>query len=54
MELFVLERHYNYEGFDILGIYDSLEEAEKVREETKDRGDGLDITTHTLNERNED
>jgi hypothetical protein len=48
-KLFVIKRHYDYEGFHILGIFDDEEKCDKYFEEVINRGDELTIEEYKLN-----
>ena len=48
-KLFVIKRHYDYEGFEILGIFDDEEKCNKYFREVEYIGDGLDIEEYVLN-----
>lgn len=43
MRLYVVKRLYDYEGFDIIGIYDNLTDANKAIDDIKYIGDGITI-----------
>jgi len=49
MDVYVVEVSYDYEGFDIIGVFTSIEKANKVLA-TIDWGDSKGIVQYTLDE----
>lgn len=55
MKVFIAQREYDYEGFVVIGVFDSIEEAEKCCEVDKVNnesfGDSWSVDVFDLNER---
>lgn len=49
MKLYVVKRLYDYEGFEILGIFDTWKQAHNCLKNEEFKGDGLIIDEHELN-----
>jgi hypothetical protein len=50
MKIYTAERHYDYEGFTILGVFSTAEAAKAACEKDKDRGDDHEVNEYTLDE----
>lgn len=49
MKVFTAERYYDYEGFQLLGIFTTEEKAQEVIDGDK-YGDGHNINEYTIDE----
>jgi hypothetical protein len=49
-KLFVVKRHYDYEGYDVIGIFNNEEMANNIYDNMKYRGDGMSVDSYILNE----
>ena len=52
MKIYVAERGYNHQGFDIIGLYTTQEGAVIANEFDKDKGDYYDVEEFELKEIN--
>ena len=50
MKIYVAERGYNHQGFDIIGLYTTQEGAVIANEFDKDKGDYYDVEEFELKE----
>jgi hypothetical protein len=50
MKVYVARRHYDYEGFSIIGIFTDHESAQKCCDSDEQWGDSHDVDEHELQE----
>lgn len=48
MKVYIAELHYDYEGFEILGVFKDENDAKKCLENHKHFGDERKITEHEV------